>query len=56
MQTGDVILDVAGKTVSNVSDVRKALSDAKAEGRHDVLFRVKSADATRFVVLPIANG
>jgi serine protease Do len=56
LQTGDVILDVAGKTVSNVSDVRKALSDAKAEGRHDVLFRVKSADATRFVVLPIANG
>jgi serine protease Do len=56
LQTGDVILDVAGKTVSNVSDVRKALSDAKAQGRHDVLFRVKSAGTTKFVALPIANG
>src|SRR6185437_6107238 len=32
--TGDIILDVGGKTVGNVSDVRKALTEAKANGRH----------------------
>jgi serine protease Do len=55
-QTGDVILDVAGKAVNNAADVRKALKDAKTQGRHDVLMRVKSADATKFVAMPLANG
>jgi serine protease Do len=55
-QTGDVILDVAGKAVATVSDVRKALTDAKSQGKHDILMRVKSADATRFVALPLAGG
>jgi serine protease Do len=52
-QSGDVILDVGGKTVGNPSDVRKALSDAKSQGKHDVLLRVKTAGATKFVALPI---
>jgi hypothetical protein len=29
---------------------------AKAEGKHHVLMRVKTADATEFVALPIGNG
>lgn len=53
LQTGDVILNVAGKTISNAAEVREALSEAKSEGKHDVLMRVKSAQATRFVALPI---
>ena len=53
VQTGDIILDVGGKTVSNAGDVRKALSEAKSQGKHDVLMRVKTADAMKFVALPI---
>ena len=55
-QTGDVILDVGGKAVANAGDVRKALTEAKAQGKHDVLMRVKTADATRFVAVPLGNA
>ena len=34
---GDVILDVAGKTVTTPADVRKAMGDARAEGKRSVL-------------------
>jgi serine protease Do len=52
-QSGDVILDVGGKSVSSVGELRKALVDAKGEGKHQVLMRVKTADNTRFVAMPI---
>ena len=42
-QTGDIILDVGGKTVANARDVRTALTEAKAQGKRDVLMRVKAA-------------
>ena len=48
VKTGDVIL--------NVGDVRSALSDAGSSGKHSVLLQVKSADATRFVAVPLAKG
>ena len=51
MQTGDVILDVGGKGVSSAGDIREALTKAKADGKRDVLMRVKSADNTRFFTL-----
>jgi serine protease Do len=53
MQTGDVILDVAGNAVNNAGEIRAALAKAKADGKHDVLMRVKSADNTRYVALPV---
>jgi serine protease Do len=53
MRSGDVILDVAGKPVSDVAEVRKALSDARAEGKKNVLLRVMSEDQTRFVAVPV---
>jgi serine protease Do len=53
LQSGDVILDVAGKSVSNVSELRSALADAKSGGKHDVLMRIKTADNTHFVAVPI---
>ncbi|MBI5130829.1 MAG: Do family serine endopeptidase [Rhodopseudomonas palustris] len=57
VRTGDVILDVAGKAVSNSGDVREALKQASEHGRKTVLMRVKSADAAaRFVAVPIAKG
>ncbi|HXW27126.1 MAG TPA: PDZ domain-containing protein, partial [Xanthobacteraceae bacterium] len=56
LRTGDVILDVGGKAVANVGDVRKALSEAKSQGKHDVLMRVKTGDATKFVAVPIGQA
>jgi serine protease Do len=53
LKSGDVILDVAGKSVGSVGELRSALKDAKSGGKKDVLIRVKSADNTRFVAVPI---
>ena len=55
-QTGDVILSVGEKSVANPGDVRAALKEANANGKHSVLIRVKTADATRFVAVPLGNG
>ena len=55
-KTGDVILDVAGKAVSSPADVRKALADARADGKKNILMRVKSGEGTRFVAIPLARG
>jgi serine protease Do len=55
-KTGDIILDISGSKVSSPSDVRKALSEAKTSGKHTVLMRIKSGEATRFVALPIGNA
>jgi serine protease Do len=55
-QRGNVILDVAGKPVTNVGDVRNALKEAKTSGKHTVLMRVKMGDATRFVAVPLGNA
>jgi serine protease Do len=55
-QIGDVILEVGGKTVSTPADVRKNLADARSEGKHTVLFRVKSSDGMKFVALPLGNA
>jgi len=53
LQSGDVILGVGGASVNNVADLRKALSDAKSAGKHDVLMQVKTADNTHFIAMPI---
>ena len=53
LQSGDVILEVAGKDVANVADLRSALSEAKSGGKHDVLIRVKTANNTHFVAVPV---
>jgi serine protease Do len=55
-QTGDVILDVNGKTVSSPADVRKAVADAQSSGRKSVLMRVKSGQGTHFVAVPLGNA
>ncbi len=56
LQVGDVILEVGGKRVVTPDDVRNGLSDARKEGKHTVLFRVKSGQDTKFVALPIGNA
>jgi serine protease Do len=54
--TGDVILEVAGKSVSTPADVRSVVASARTEGKRTVLMRVKSGDNTRFVALPVGQG
>jgi len=52
-RAGDVILAVGGKAVSNANEVRTALADARGQGKSNVLMRVKSENATRFVAVPL---
>jgi len=54
--TGDVILEVAGKSVSTPADVRATIASVRSEGKHSVLVRLKSGDNTRFVALPVGKG
>ncbi|MBV8824370.1 MAG: PDZ domain-containing protein, partial [Hyphomicrobiales bacterium] len=55
-KSGDVILEVGGKAVSNPADVRKALADARGENKRAVLMRVKSGEQTRFIALPLGRA
>ena len=56
LKSGDVILEVAGTKVASVADVRKAVSEAQKSGKHAVVLRVKSDDATKFVAIPFARA
>src|SRR5712691_2748747 len=53
---GDVILEVAGKSVASVGDVREAITAARTDSKNSVLMRVKSGGSSRFVALPLAKG
>jgi serine protease Do len=53
---GDVILEVAGKTVANAGEVREAVNAARADNKNSVLMRIKSGGSARFVALPLAKG
>jgi serine protease Do len=55
-RVGDVILDVGGQAVATPADVRKALTDARTEGKRNVLMRVKSGEAMKFVAVPLGRG
>ena len=56
LQVGDVILDVGGKPVATPDEFNQTLSDARKDGKHTVLFRVKSGADTKFVALPLGNA
>jgi serine protease Do len=53
---GDVILEVAGKSVTNVGDVREAINAARTDNKNSVLMRVKSGGSLHFVAVPLAKG
>ncbi len=53
---GDVILEVAGKSVASAGDVRDAIKAARADNKNSVLMRVKSGGSSRFVAVPLAKG
>jgi serine protease Do len=52
LKQGDVILEVAGKSVSRPSEVAEAIDSAKSDGKKSVLLRVKSGDGERYLTLP----
>jgi serine protease Do len=56
LKRGDVILEVAGKSVSNPGDVREALEAARSDKKNSVLMRLRSGEASRYVAVPLANG
>jgi serine protease Do len=53
---GDVILEVAGKNVTNAGDVREAINAARTDNKNSVLMRIKSGGSSRFVAVPLAKG
>jgi serine protease Do len=56
VKKGDVILEVAGKSVAKPGDVSDALEAARADKKSSVLMRLRSGDASRYVAVPLANG
>ena len=52
LKQGDVILEVAGKSVNRPADVVDAIDAAKSGGKKSVLVRVKSSDGERYLTLP----
>ena len=60
LKPGDVILQVAGETVSQPGDVsngiKKAIDKAKDKDKVNVLVQVKSGDQTRFVALSLKKA
>jgi serine protease Do len=56
LERGDVILNVNGSAVSTPGDVGQALANAKSQGKHDVLLKVKARKSTVFVAIPLAQS
>ena len=60
LKAGDVILQVAGETVSQPGDVakgvKKAMEKAKDKDKVNVLVQVKTGDQTRFVALSLKKA
>jgi serine protease Do len=56
VRQGDVILDIGGRSVSTPSDLRKALCEARNNGRRMALTRVKTENRTWFVALPVGKS
>jgi serine protease Do len=52
LKQGDVILEVAGKSVNRPADVVDAIDAAKSGGKKSVLVRIKSNDGEHYLTLP----
>ena len=53
---GDIILKAGGKAVSNTSQFRDALKDAKSSGKGHVLVLLKHKNNELFVAVPVSAG
>jgi len=56
VKQGDVILEVAGKSVASPGDISEAVKAARADNKNSVLMRVRSAEGSRYVAIPFGNG
>ncbi|HEY8580007.1 MAG TPA: PDZ domain-containing protein, partial [Beijerinckiaceae bacterium] len=56
LQSGDTILEVAGRAVKRPAEVADAVRAARQENRKNVLLRVRSGQGTRFVALPTGGA
>jgi serine protease Do len=56
LKKGDVILEVAGKSISGPGDVNAALEAARTDKKGSVLMRLRSGEASHYVAVPLANG
>jgi serine protease Do len=56
VSTGDVIKEVAGRSVQTPADVKAALEASRKDGRKSVLFLVESKGNTRFVAVQIPTA
>ena len=54
LKKGDIILEVAGKTVASPDEVRDALEAARTDKKSSVLMRLRSGDASRYIAVPVA--
>lgn len=52
IRVGDVILSAGGVSVKSASDLENGVDMANAEGRKNVLLKLKSGERTRFVAVP----
>jgi serine protease Do len=52
LKQGDVILEVAGKSVNRPAEVVDAIDAAKSGGKKSVLVRIKSNDGEHYLTLP----
>jgi serine protease Do len=56
LRVGDVILEVGGKAVATPAEVNQGVAEARKQGKHTVLLRVKSGEGNKFVALPLGNA
>jgi serine protease Do len=56
LRRGDVIVEAGGQPVNSRADLSNALDGARKEGRRSVLLRVKSADGSKFLAVPVKQG
>ncbi|MGE0054978.1 MAG: Do family serine endopeptidase [Hyphomicrobium sp.] len=56
IQAGDVILKIAGKSISSAHDLKTALKEAGANGKKHTLALVQHENSQRFIALPASVG
>jgi serine protease Do len=56
LRKGDIILEIAGKTVTEPKDVKDALVAAKKDGKKNVVMRIRSGEGSRFVAIPFPKA
>jgi serine protease Do len=56
LRKGDIILEIAGKSVTEPKDVKDALVAAKKDGKKNVVMRIRSGEGSRFVAIPFPKA